>query len=162
MSISQTDLLFNSEAHLEQASTGKRFANYLIDVFLFYIIAIIIGVVIAVTNPATLESLAENETSAGFNFLDSLISLVFYAVYMGIFESLTKGRSLGKLITGTKAVNEDGSTISTQTAFIRGFSRAVPFCVFSALGSPSYPWHDRWSNTYVIDIKNSTIPQDSF
>ena len=76
---------------------------------------------------------------------------------MSAIEAITKGRSLGKIITGTKAVNDDGSNIGSGTAFKRGFSRIVPFEIFTALGSPSYPWHDKWNHTYVIDIKKSSI-----
>jgi hypothetical protein len=36
--------------------------------------------------------------------------------------------------------------------------RLVPFEQFSALGSPSYPWHDRWTKTIVIDEKLTTLP----
>jgi uncharacterized RDD family membrane protein YckC len=80
-----------------------------------------------------------------------------YGAYMAIIEGIFKGRSIGKFITGTKAVNEDGSNISFTTAIARGFSRIVPFEPFSALGSPSYPWHDKWNKTYVIDIRNSSL-----
>jgi hypothetical protein len=31
----------------------------------------------------------------------------------------------------------------------------VPFEAFSALGTPSYPWHDKWTRTVVIDEKAS-------
>jgi uncharacterized RDD family membrane protein YckC len=83
--------------------------------------------------------------------------LVLNGLFMGTIESLTKGRSLGKLITSTKAVNEDGTDISTVTAFARGFCRVVPFNQFSAFGTPSHPWHDKWTKTYVIDLKDSYI-----
>jgi uncharacterized RDD family membrane protein YckC len=70
---------------------------------------------------------------------------------MSIVEAIFKGRSIGKFITRTKAVNLDGSQLTTTAAFARGFSRAVPFCVFSALGNPCNPWQDRWTNTMVVD-----------
>jgi uncharacterized RDD family membrane protein YckC len=92
-----------------------------------------------------------------FNLIDRIVSLFLFAIYMGTIEAITKGRSIGKYITGTKAVNNDGSLISISTAFKRGFSRAVPFEPFSALGSPSLPWHDKWTDTYVIDIKQSGL-----
>ena len=79
---------------------------------------------------------------------------------MFLVEALFKGKSLGKLITGTRAVNEDGSNLSAKTALLRGLSRAVPFNAFSALGTPSYPWHDKWTNSYVIDEKESNRPTD--
>lgn len=141
--------LLAMEANVVQASTGKRFANYLIDLVLFYILAIGIGVVLALTAPGSLDGL--NDESAGAGLMDRLITLLFYALYMGTIEAIFKGKSLGKLITKTRAVNEDGSTISAGTAFTRGFSRAVPFCAFSALGSPCYPWQDKWTKTYVVE-----------
>jgi len=76
---------------------------------------------------------------------------------MSFVEAVFRGKSLGKLITGTQAVNLDGSSISMATAFGRGFSRAVPFCAFSAFGNPSDPWQDRWTDTMVIDQKLSKI-----
>ena len=147
-----TDFL-TLEAELARATTGQRFANYLIDVILFYALFFIVGIVLAVVSPSTLEDIDNN--SAGSQLVDRLISLIFYALYMGVVEGVFKGKSLGKLITGTRAVNMDGSKISFATAFARGCSRAVPFCVFSAFGTPCNPWQDRWTNTMVIDEKKS-------
>ncbi|MFI5196603.1 MAG: hypothetical protein ACHQD8_05900, partial [Chitinophagales bacterium] len=65
-----------------------------------------------------------------------------------IIEGITKGRSLGKLITGTVAVKEDLTKITWNEAVIRSTGRLVPFEAFSALGG--VPWHDKWSKTIVI------------
>ena len=92
--------------------------------------------------------------------METLLYLLLFVLYMFGTEALFKGKSLGKLITGTRAVNEDGSDISAKTALLRGLSRIVPFEAFSALGNPSYPWHDKWTNTYVIDEKASNRPQE--
>jgi uncharacterized RDD family membrane protein YckC len=148
------DLLHNDlVTHNVKASTGKRFANYIIDLISFYVIVLLIGVLWAVVSPSTIESL--NNDSPGFGLLDRIITLFVYGLIMGVIEGITKGKSLGKLITGTRAVNEDGSAINFQTAMFRGLCRAVPFNQLSALGSPSYPWHDKWTNTEVIDEKES-------
>ncbi len=149
----EVNLLENVEYELVQASGGKRFANYIIDVISFYLFIIVAGIVIALIDPTLLSGL-DNESS-GVNLLDRLITMLFYGFYMFIIEAVFKGKSLGKLITGTRAVNEDGTKISFQTALMRGFSRIVPLEQFSALGSPSYPWHDKWTDTYVIDEKQS-------
>jgi len=137
------------EQDLVRASTAKRFANYLIDLIAFYILAFVVGVLLAILAPTSLELLADD--SPGFNLLDRLITLVLYGLYLGIVEAAFKGKSLGKLITKTRAVNLDGSPISNQTAFARGFSKAVPFCAFSALATPCNPWQDKWTNSMVID-----------
>jgi uncharacterized RDD family membrane protein YckC len=136
-----------------KASTGKRFANYIIDLIVFTILLLVVGVVWAIISPATVGILEDD--SAGFKLMDRLISSLIFGLLMGIIEGITKGKSLGKLITGTRAVNTDGTTISFKTAMIRGLCRAVPFDQLSALGSPSNPWHDKWSNTEVIDEKAS-------
>jgi uncharacterized RDD family membrane protein YckC len=154
------DLLDNSESHLIRADTGKRFVNYLIDVVVFYLLAMGVGVIIALVSPSTIMEMSDDTSPFG-SITDRIISLVLYGVYMGIVESIFKGKSLGKLITGTRAVNMDGSPISAGTAFSRGFSRAVPFCAFSAFGSPSNPWQDKWTDTLVIDEKQSTIVKES-
>lgn len=143
--------------HIVQAGTGKRFANYIIDIIVYYIILFFLAMAVAMIDPTLL--LWMEGTDAGTNLLSSLISLLLYGIIMGITEALTRGRSLGKLITGTRAVNADGSPVSMQTAFWRGLCRAVPFEAFSALGAPSYPWHDKWTNTYVIDIRQSVLSQ---
>jgi uncharacterized RDD family membrane protein YckC len=157
MEENQTDILTDivSSSQLIRASTGKRFANFLIDYVIFLLIMGGVGIVWVLTNPESFDRM-NNGNDFGFN----LAGLVIYGFYMSCIEAVTTGRSLGKLITGTKAVNEDGSNISAGTAFKRGLSRMVPFEIFSALGSPSYPWHDKWSHTYVIDIKKSSIIAD--
>lgn len=152
-STASQDLLDVYENNIIRADTGKRLANYIIDVILFYVVALGAGVVIAILSPATIDSLAVDEP--GFNLLDRVISLCLYGLFMSVQEAAFKGKSLGKLITGTRAVNLDGSPISTKTAFLRGFSRAVPFCVFSAFGTPCNPWQDRWTDTLVMDEKKS-------
>ena len=132
----------------DRASHGKRLGNYIIDIIGFYIVAIALAIFMAFYFPSVLERFDGNDTA--FSLLDNLITLVLYGIYMGVLETIFKGRSFGKLITGTRTVNLDGSFISPQTAFLRGFCRAVPFNAFSALGSPSNPWHDKWTNTMVV------------
>lgn len=150
----QSQDLLADTISLNQASRGKRFANYLIDLIVFYIIAIIIFAILAVTGVT--GDLFQNETPA-VNLLDRLMTMIILGILWGSTEALFKGKTLGKAITGTRAVNEDGTPISAQTAFLRGFSRIVPFEAFSAFGDPSYPWHDRWTHTYVIDEKTSIV-----
>ena len=141
--------LLADEVYYERASTGKRLANYIIDFIVFYLLVMVFAVILALTSPTTFNSWTS--TSDGFGLVDRILTLFFYAIYMSIVEALLKGKSIGKFITKTRAVNLDGTPISASTAFARGFSRAVPFCVFSALGSECNPWQDRWTNTMVVN-----------
>ena len=69
---------------------------------------------------------------------------------MAIMEAGYKGKTIGKFLTKTRAVNVDGSPISIKTAFARGFIRAIPINLLSALTPACNPWHDKWTNTTVI------------
>lgn len=151
----QPDLLVFEEI-LIPASTGKRFLNYIIDLLFFWVLIIIAGVCIAIVSPSVIENI---DDSPSFNLIDRILTLLLYGTYMGIVEGLFKGKSLGKLITKTRAVHMDGSKIGWDKAFARSFSRAVPFCAFSALGTPCNPWQDRWTSTMVIDEKQSISAQ---
>jgi uncharacterized RDD family membrane protein YckC len=136
---------------LAQASSGKRLANYLIDLVSFYVFMYLFSYVLVNLS----YDLAVIIYGDGHEIAGRLIVLVFYGMYMGLIEAVFKGRSIGKLITGTIAVNQDGSRINGQTALLRGLSRAVPFNALSALGSPCYPWHDKWNKTYVVNYVKS-------
>jgi len=132
-----------------RASSGKRFANYIIDTIVFYIVAFGLGVVIGFLNPGLLVEVDDLSLR--------LVLLLFYGIVMFMTEAMSNGTSIGKLITGTRAVNNDGSDMSFQKAFVRNIVRAIPFNALSALGTPSTPWHDRWSDTMVIDEKKMAL-----
>jgi uncharacterized RDD family membrane protein YckC len=132
-----------------RATTGKRFANYLIDSVVFYVIMFGIAIVLGIVKPELLNS---------FDGLSGrLISILLYGIVMFMTEAMSNGRSIGKLITGTRAVNPDGSDITFQKAFIRNIVRAIPFNALSALGNPCAPWHDLWSGTIVVEEKKVAL-----
>ena len=151
----QQDILADFQPQLIQASAGKRLANYFIDLIVFYVLVFIVSMFIATLSPSSLDDsgnlVSENP------LLERLFWLFMYGVYMAAIEGIFKGRSIGKFITGTKAVNMDGTTITVYKAIARGFSRIVPFEPFSALGRNPYPWHDKWNDSLVIDIRNSSL-----
>lgn len=141
-----------NEVILTEASSGKRLANYIIDLACFYAFAFVLGIVFALLFGP--EIFDYEETTAN-SLLDRLISLIMYGILLGLIEGFCKGKTLGKLITGTRAVKEDGSPVDFAHGFKRGLIRIIPFNALSGLGSPCSPWHDRWSKTLVIDEKQS-------
>lgn len=149
----ETSVLTNFESILVRADTGKRFLNYIIDFACFLFLAFAFGMAGILLWGDNFAYGLENINPLA----DRLLSLIIYAVYMFVQEAIFKGRSIGKFVTGTRAVYLDGSTINATTALYRGFSRAVPFSVFSTFGNPCNPWWDRWTDTQVIDIKKSTF-----
>lgn len=147
---------FNAKTYEEidydycRASSGLRFSNYIIDMVFFYILMFSMGVVIGIANPNLLDAIDDG-------IISRLIGLVFYGVIMSFTEAMTNGKSIGKFITKTKVVNLDGSDISLGKAFSRNMIRAIPFNAFSGLGNPCMPWHDKWSDTMVIEEKKVAL-----
>jgi uncharacterized RDD family membrane protein YckC len=141
---------------LYQASGGKRFANYLVDRISFYVLWRIFAVSLSPTLVHYLYLIFHDQTLVILIWY-SLYALTFVLIIAGM-ETVTGGKTLGKYLTRTRAVNDDGSRITGKTALLRCLSRLVPFEAFSALGNPSYPWHDRWTKTVVIDENLTTLP----
>src|SRR4051812_35555463 len=93
----QQDILNEVSTVLEQASTGKRLANYLIDLVIFYLAYFLVIFIIYAASPDTLD------TDGGPNeFFDRLLALASYGIFLGFIEGIFKGKTLGKAITGTK------------------------------------------------------------
>ncbi len=133
----------------EEASKGQRLGNYLIDVVVFYVTVtlLFLGLSFLVEDQEAFFAFFDK----GLGVLDRIFSLILYGIYMGLMEIIFKGRSIGKLITGTKVIRENGENISSRDAMMRGFSRMVPFEALSGLGVR--PWHDKWTDTRVVKIK---------
>jgi len=149
----QISLLSDIEFNPVLAGTGQRFLNYLVDIIIYYVLLFCFGFFLALSGKT--DFIAEDSTAA--------IYLFAFASYVGYFflcELVFKGRTIGKLLTGTKVVNEDGSNPTVRTYFLRSLSRIVPFEPFSTFGHR--PWHDRWTNTYVIDVKKTSLSVSSF
>ncbi len=150
-------LLDNVEYTLYQANGGKRFVNYLIDRIIVYCIyrwVLFKALVVVLT-----QIYVYTESRVLLYILAYSMYATISALWLASFEALCKGKTPGKWITATRAVNQDGTPISSKTAFLRSLSRLVPLEAFSALGSPSFPWHDSWTKTYVIDERLSSLPE---
>lgn len=127
------------------AEQGARFANLIIDYFAQMAIAFVLGVVIGLVGGE--EWLV---------FLDETPDLVFgipiLLAYYIVFEATTS-RTLGKIMTGTKVVNEDGGTPSFGQIVGRTFCRLIPFEAFSFFGTPPRGWHDSIPKTIVVKTR---------
>lgn len=137
---SQQDFLqpLEQEIYHERVSAGTRFANYIIDVIIFYILAFIAGMVIGVASIASRSnSYYESSPSGGSIFVNYIVAAIVIVGYYTLIEGAFKGRTIGKMITGSKAVMNDGSELTWKVAFLRSLSRIVPFEPFSGFsGNP--------------------------
>jgi len=129
------------------ANLGQRFTNYLIDSIFKYILTVFIAILVVIVflDDSAFESLAEMGR-LGEIIIGAIASLIYYS----LFEYLTDGKSIGKYITKTRAVKNDGSPMEFDTTMTRTLCRLIPFDAFSYLGNKKSGWHDRFSDTIVI------------
>ncbi len=128
------------------AGKGLRIANLFID----YIGLMILGLIIGLATYVLFEE-------RGLAYLESIPDLIYGAVltlmYYVTLEATT-GRTLGKLITGTRVVNEDGLPASLGQIVGRSFARMIPFEAFSFLIIDNgRGWHDSIPKTYVVKVR---------
>ncbi len=144
------------EREFKIASKGKRFANYIIDMIGYYILALGVGVILGgiLISSGNDEILLNEEVSVGQKILEWLLGLVIILVYYAFCEYFFKGKSLGKLITRTRAVTITNERMDLPTTVKRSLCRIVPFEQFSFLGDLPTGWHDTWSDTKVIEDDN--------
>jgi len=135
-----------------RASSGLRLANYIIDTIFIYGLMFVLGIVIAIIDPSIIDILDDGIT-------ERIVGMIFYGVIMSFTEAMLNGKSIGKLITKTKAVNLDGSDLTFEKTFTRNLLRIVPFDALTAFGTPPNPWHDRWSDTMVVEDKKVALQQ---
>ena len=131
------------------ASHSQRFLNLLMDyiaqLFLF-IIAFSIVSVIAETNGNKdfMVNFIKNDI-AQYTFVTCIA--LFYYNFFEIFFA----RTVGKFITQTIVVDENGEKPNHETILVRTLCRLIPFEILSFLGMPARGWHDRISKTYVVN-----------
>lgn len=150
----ETDLFDENEfVEYELASTNQRFLNYLIDTLLMrfaigYVTGYLLALFLMAVSPKTANSwFGEGDLLAGY-----IVALFNHLIYYSVCESAFKGLTLGKLITGTKAIREDGNEITFKDALLRTLSRLVPFEALSIWFGNGL-WHDTWTKTRVIKTR---------
>ncbi|MFC7494712.1 MULTISPECIES: RDD family protein [unclassified Nocardioides] len=126
-----TDDLVTGEAvalDLPPASLGARIVSGLIDVVAssVLLVALVLGLTIA--------ALQADDALLQVAMLASII--VSWIVFPTAIETLTRGKSLGKLAMGLRAVRDDAGPISFHHAFVRALVGVVEIYMF--FGSPAF------------------------
>jgi len=139
-----------------EATLGQRLMNFLLDGALShyglsqlinYFVGLISGIYIRTS--VTIYAMGLEITVPLFSYEIVLIS---YLLYYSICEKVFKGYTLGKLLSGTRAIRADGGELTFKDAFLRSLSRLVPFEQFS-IWSGNGLWHDSWTKTRVIKAR---------
>lgn len=148
----QADLLQGIQEeinYVDPVSPGIRFLNYLIDQIALGVItnAIKYGLALSTMGDDYNDHLFFQKNMSAIWYGLSL-SLVCSFIYYTFFETASNGRTLGKLLTNTIAVTQDGTPFTFKHAFMRTLCRFIPFEPFSAFGY--MPWHDSITKTAVV------------
>lgn len=123
----------SSSSSVVPVGKGTRFVNALVDGILLGVVNYFIGRAIG--------------SSLGF-LLGMALQFCYY-----YFQERNNGVTIGKRLTGTKAVMADGSPLTDEAARTRNLWRLIPLLdalsfLFTDLG-----WHDKYSNTRVVSAK---------
>lgn len=113
---------------------GKRLINFIVDTVCIYFISYIFS-----DQELTMPTI-----------LAILIPPFYYIIFEGLFQ-----KTLGKLITGTKVLMENGSKPDLKHILGRTFARMIPFEPLSVLFN-TRGWHDTLSKTIVVPKNYST------
>ena len=131
------------------ASHRQRFLNLLMDyvgqLFLYIFAFIIAGTIAQMNgNKDFMVNFVKNDI-AQYTFA-ACITLLYY----NVFEIFTS-RTLGKYITNTIVVDDNGEKPNHEAVLIRSLCRLIPFEMLSFMRIPARGWHDSISKTYVVN-----------
>ena len=134
--------------HGTPAGKWRRFFNWLIDQLAIMLVMTVPFIAIYAIDEsgwgAWLDGMAR--------WQERLLGIAFAMLYYTALEGAT-GVTLGKLLTGTRVVDEEGRKPTPRQALLLSVSRMVPFEMFSVLladDDDPRGWHDRWPRTRVV------------
>lgn len=124
------------------ASAWRRFFNFIIDMLMFYLFAFFYWAILAVFN--------FSEIVIRSKLINLLLVIGIRVGYYILFEQVF-GKTIGKMITQTRVVDEKGQKPSFNKIIGRTLSRLIPFDQISFLSSEPIGWHDTISGTRVVN-----------
>lgn len=131
------------------ANWEKRLINLFIDaiiiMFIYLIFIMIVGVIIVKQN-------ADLNQGGVVEFNSPYIILAIYVLYYILLEGLF-GVTIGKLLTKTKVVTNDGEKVPIGNIIVRSLSRLLFFEVFFFFKPKPVGLHDSLARTIVVNKK---------
>ncbi|ALJ28941.1 membrane protein [Stenotrophomonas acidaminiphila] len=131
----------------EAASAGRRFLTFMVDVLVARS-TFLVGEVayVVVHGPEAYDA----ATSSAWS---SVAFVLLYVLYYLALESIF-GRTLGKVLLGTRVVTESGTTPSLSAVLVRTLSRLIPLEPVSFTLADTW-WHDSLSKTKVLRVRRA-------
>lgn len=133
------------------AALEQRFINWFLDTVMLIVLSVIFIFIIATVSTSygnkVLPTYLLINPIGQFTFI-TITRLIYYVSFETLF-----GRTVGKFVTQTIVVDENGEPANHQTILIRTLCRLIPFYEFSFFGIPTRGWHDSISKTFVVDKK---------
>jgi uncharacterized RDD family membrane protein YckC len=141
------------------AQFPSRLAALLLDMVV-QLSALAVVIVVIVTNSARLDAA---EVAA------ILVSayVVIVAGYPTVFETLTRGKTLGKMALGLRVVSDDGGAVRFRQALVRGLTGAIEIwtivgapigLILSMVSAKGKRLGDMFAGTYVIQERAPRRP----
>ena len=139
-----------------------RFPSRMVAIFIDFLVQGVILVIVDITIAAS--SVHLNEASVAAIALTA--SIVIIVGYPTIFETLSRGRSLGKLALGLRVVGDDGGPERFRQALVRALAGVVeiwmlfgaPALITSLLSNKGKRLGDLFAGTYVTQERLRSRP----
>jgi uncharacterized RDD family membrane protein YckC len=139
----------------EQAGNSQRFVNLLVDwLLLRFVLVKLAGYVVGIMLGLYFPEFSMKLTDMGLEvlFIMYIVWSLATIFYYTTCEALFRGQTLGKLISGSRAIRDNGEQLRFKDALLRSLCRCVwPFEWFSGFGHR--PWHDSLTNTSVVRVR---------
>ncbi|MFY0601751.1 MAG: RDD family protein [Cyclobacteriaceae bacterium] len=120
----------------KMAGGGKRFANFIIDTIVYFILYAVVSLKVYEQIQSEYEAEIAGETidstTGTFAIIAFIVLMAFVFLYPWVMETLT-GKTIGKYITRTKIIKPDGSKPTAINILGRTLCRFIPFDVFRAI-----------------------------
>jgi len=123
-----------------KVTSWTRLIHFIIDLIGFFITALILSLIVDLFVSSPSEVLLE--------LIGMILYLISFFIYF-VFMEFKFQKTIGKFLTKTKVVMQDGSKPLLSDIFIRTLCRLIPLDQFSYLFTRN-GFHDRLSNTTVI------------
>lgn len=139
-----------------EAGKWQRFFNWLIDNLLMrftitYVSARMVWELLYALSEDLYMTIVYSDSLIGRYIFAYIVVIFSYLFYYTFCEKLFRGYTLGKLLTGTRAIRSDGGELTFKDAILRSLIRLIPFEVLSGFGYE--PWHDAWTKTTVVSAR---------